>query len=80
MPGFYGDNEYDIAGFTVGVVDKSKIIDGTATKAGDVIIALPSSGVHSNGFSLVRRVFDVENTDLTAPVDELGGASLGDTL
>lgn len=80
MPGFYGDDEYDLAGFAVGIVDKSKIIDGTSTKKGDVIIALPSSGVHSNGFSLVRRVLDVENADLTAPVDELGGASLGDTL
>lgn len=80
MPGFYGDDEYDLAGFAVGIVDKSKIIDGTSTKKGDVIIALPSSGVHSNGFSLVRRVFDVENADLLAPVDELGGASLGETL
>ena len=61
MPGFYPENEYDIAGFSVGAVDKSKIIDNTAIKEGDAIIALPSSGVHSNGFSLVRKVFDIEN-------------------
>ena len=80
MPGFYPENEYDLAGFAVGVVDKEKILDPTTMREGDVIIALPSSGVHSNGFSLVRRVFDVEHTDLTAPVAELGGKSLGETL
>ena len=80
MPGFYPENEYDLAGFSVGVVDKEKILDPTTMREGDVIIALPSSGVHSNGFSLVRRVFDVEHTDLTAPVAELGGKSLGETL
>ncbi len=80
MPGFYPENEYDLAGYSTGMVDKAKIIDNRTMKAGDVIIALPSSGVHSNGFSLVRRVFDVENADLKAPVAELGGKSLGETL
>ncbi len=80
MPGFYPVDEYDLAGFTVGVVDKSKILDNSAVKEGDVILALPSSGVHSNGFSLVRRVFDVEHSDLTAPVAELSGKSIGETL
>lgn len=80
MPGFYDPEEYDLAGFSVGVVDKSKILDKTAITEGDVIIALASSGVHSNGFSLVRKVFDVENSDITSPVDFLGGKSLGETL
>ena len=60
MPGFYPEDEYDLAGFAVGVVDKSRVLDKDLIKAGDVVIALPSSGVHSNGFSLVRKVFDVE--------------------
>ncbi|MBR3841653.1 MAG: phosphoribosylformylglycinamidine cyclo-ligase [Christensenellaceae bacterium] len=80
MPGFYPIDEYDLAGFAVGVVDKSKVLDKNAIKAGDVIIALPSSGVHSNGFSLVRKVFDVENADIKSPVAELGGKSIGETL
>ncbi len=80
MPGFYPEDEYDLAGFSVGAVDKSRIIDPNTMRAGDGIIALPSSGVHSNGFSLVRKVFDVEHRDLKAPVAELGGASLGETL
>ncbi len=80
MPGFYPIDEYDLAGFSVGVVDKSKILNNKTMKPGDVIIALPSSGVHSNGFSLVRKVFDVENSDLTKPVAELGGKSVGETL
>ena len=80
MPGFYLVDEYDLAGFTVGAVDKSKVINNKSMKAGDVVIALPSSGVHSNGFSLVRKVFDVEKCDLKAPVDALGGKSLGETL
>ena len=80
MPGFYPVDEYDLAGFSVGVVDKDKILNNKTITDGDVIIALPSSGVHSNGFSLVRRVFDVENIDLLKPYDELGGATLGDTL
>jgi len=80
MPGFYPIDEYDLAGFSVGVVDKSKVLDKNTVAEGDVIIALPSSGVHSNGFSLVRKVFDIENRDLTLPVAELGGLSLGETL
>ncbi len=80
MPGFYPVDEYDLAGYCTGVVDRSKIIDNKTMTAGDVVIALPSSGVHSNGFSLVRKVFDVENADLTTPMVELGGRSLGETL
>ncbi|MBR4080082.1 MAG: phosphoribosylformylglycinamidine cyclo-ligase, partial [Christensenellaceae bacterium] len=80
MPGFYPEDEYDMAGFSVGVVDKSKVLDKNSMKPGDVIIALPSSGVHSNGFSLVRKVFDVEKADLKSPVAELGGKSIGETL
>ncbi len=80
MPGFYPIEEYDLAGYSTGVVDKSKIIDNSTMKAGDVILALPSSGVHSNGFSLVRKVFDVDHADLKKPVAELGGKSLGETL
>lgn len=80
MPGFYPEDEYDLAGFAVGVVDKEKILDNKTIKEGDIIIALPSSGVHSNGFSLVRKVFDVENADIKTPVSELGGKSIGETL
>ncbi len=79
-PGLMPVEEYDLAGFSVGIVDRDKIVDNTKVCAGDAIIALPSSGVHSNGFSLVRRVFDVENRDLKVPLESLGGASLGDTL
>ncbi len=80
MPGFYPVDEYDLAGYCTGVVDKAKIINSKEMKAGDVIIALPSSGVHSNGFSLVRKIFDVENADIKSPVAELGGKSIGETL
>ncbi len=80
MPGFYPVEEYDLAGYCTGVVDKARIIDNRTMRPGDVVIALPSSGVHSNGFSLVRRVFDVENADLRSPVAELGGRSVGETL
>ena len=80
MPKFYPEDEYDLAGYSTGVVDKDRIIDNTKMKAGDVVIALPSSGVHSNGFSLVRKVFDVENADITSPLPELGGKSVGETL
>ena len=80
MPGFYPEDEYDLAGYCTGVVDKAKIIDNKRMAAGDVVIALPSSGVHSNGFSLVRKVFDVEHNDITKPVAELGGKSIGETL
>ena len=80
MPGFYPVDEYDLAGYSTGVVDRAKIVDNKKIVEGDVIIALPSSGVHSNGFSLVRKVFDIENADLKAPVEALGGKSLGETL
>ena len=80
MPGFYPVDEYDLAGFCVGIVDKTKVLDNSKMQAGDVIIALPSSGVHSNGFSLVRKVFDIENADLKTPLEALGGKSLGETL
>ena len=80
MPGFYPIDEYDLAGFAVGVVDKAKILDNSKVCEGDVIIALPSSGVHSNGFSLVRRVFNVERADITSPIEALGGKSIGETL
>ena len=79
-PGLMPEDEYDLAGFSVGVVDRDAVIDNKTMKAGDVMIALPSTGVHSNGFSLVRKVFDIENADLTSPRAELGGASLGETL
>ncbi len=79
-PGMMPEDEYDLAGYSTGIVDKAKIIDNKTMKAGDVIIALPSTGLHSNGFSLVRKVFDAENADLKAPVAELGGKSLGETL
>ena len=80
MPGFYPVDEYDLAGYCTGVVDKAKIIDNGAMRPGDVVIALPSSGVHSNGFSLVRKVLDVENSDITSPVESLGGKSVGEAL
>ena len=79
-PGVMAPGDYDLAGFAVGIVDKKKVIDKTRTQAGDAVIALPSSGVHSNGFSLVRKVFDVERADLTSPKAELGGRSLGEAL
>ena len=79
-PGLMPLEDYDLAGFAVGIVDKKKMIDNTQVKAGDKIIALKSSGVHSNGFSLVRKVFDVDNADLHKTYDELGGKSLGETL
>ena len=82
MPGFYPEDEYDLAGFTVGVVDKSKILDNNTMVPGDVILALPSSGVHSNGFSLVRKVFDLENHPevLKEAPAELEGRTLGEAL
>ena len=79
-PGMMPTDDYDLAGFAVGIVDKKKIIDNTTMEEGDVVIALPSSGIHSNGFSLVRKVFDVENCDLTSPVKDLGGKPLGEAL
>ena len=80
MPGFYPEDEYDLAGFSVGIVDRDRIIDSGKMQVGDTVIALPSSGVHSNGFSLVRKVFDVENSDIKKPLDCLGGKSIGETL
>ncbi len=79
-PGLMPVEDYDLAGFAVGIVDKKKILNNKTVKEGDVIIALPSSGVHSNGFSLVRRVFDIEKNDIKTPVAELGGKSVGETL
>ncbi|MDD4850500.1 MAG: phosphoribosylformylglycinamidine cyclo-ligase [Gemmiger sp.] len=81
MPGFYPEDEYDLAGFTVGAVDKSKILDNATMQTGDVLVALPSSGVHSNGFSLVRKIFDLENdpTILNKTYPELG-CTLGEAL
>lgn len=79
-PGLMPVEDYDLAGFAVGIVDRKKILNNKTVKEGDVIIALPSSGVHSNGFSLVRRVFDIEKNDIKTPVAELGGKSVGETL
>ncbi len=78
-PGLMPEEEYDLAGFSVGVVDKSKILKPDTQKAGDVLIAIKSSGVHSNGFSLVRKVFDVNEKNLAMHFDDLG-ATLGETL
>lgn len=83
MPGFYPEDEFDLAGYSTGIVDKDKIVDNSSMQAGDVVIALPSSGVHSNGFSLVRKVFDIDHIskeELTKPLPELSGQSLGETL
>ena len=79
-PGLMPDDDYDVAGFSVGIVDEEKIIDGKRLSQGDTLIGLASTGVHSNGFSLVRKVLDVEHADLTSPVEQLGGKSLGETL
>ena len=79
MPGFYPEDEYDLAGFAVGLVDRERILDSSAMRAGDALIALPSSGVHSNGFSLVRRVFEVEGGALERYEPELG-RTLGEAL
>ncbi|MFZ6655731.1 phosphoribosylformylglycinamidine cyclo-ligase [Undibacterium sp. TJN19] len=77
MPSMYPEGEYDLAGFAVGAVEKSKIIDGSKIKPGDVILGLASSGIHSNGFSLVRKIIEVAQPDLSA---DFHGRSLGDTL
>ncbi len=81
-PGMMPVEDYDLAGFAVGIVDKKKILDNTKTQEGDVVIALASSGVHSNGFSLVRKVFDIDNNpdSLYIPKEELGGKSIAETL
>ena len=78
MPGFYPEDEYDLAGFAVGAVDRAKVLDNSKVKEGDAVIALPSSGVHSNGFSLVRKIF--AEKDITSPREEFGGSSLGEVL
>ena len=78
-PGTMQPDDYDLAGFSVGIVDKAKIIDPSSMRPGDVVIALPSSGIHSNGYSLVRKVFDVEHADLGQTVPELG-RPLGEAL
>ncbi|MDD6700743.1 phosphoribosylformylglycinamidine cyclo-ligase [Mogibacterium kristiansenii] len=80
MPGFYPEDEYDLAGFAVGIVDRKKVIDIEKVSEGDVIIGIASSGIHSNGYSLVRKVFDVENTDLNKTYEELDGKTLGEVL
>ncbi len=80
MPGMYGGGEYDIAGFTCGVVERSKLIDGSKVKAGDVLVGVASSGVHSNGFSLVRKVLKDAALDLNATYEELGDRTLGEVL
>ena len=80
MPGFYPEDEYDLAGCAVGIVDRKKVIDIEKVSEGDVIIGIASSGIHSNGYSLVRKVFDVENTDLNKTYEELDGKTLGEVL
>ena len=79
-PGVMAADDYDLAGFSVGIADKKKLLDNSGMTAGDKVIALASSGIHSNGYSLVRKVFDIENADLSAPVPELDGKSLGEVL
>ena len=78
-PGTMQPDDYDLAGFSVGIVDKSRVLDHSTMQTGDVVLALPSSGLHSNGYSLVRKVFDVEHTDLGRTYDELG-TTLGEAL
>ena len=80
MPGMYEGGEYDIAGFTTGVVEKSRLIDGSKVRAGDVLVGIASSGVHSNGFSLVRKIVSDSGHSYTDSIDALGGKVLGDVL
>lgn len=80
MPGMYTEGEYDIAGFTVGVVEKSALIDGSKVKAGDVLVGIASSGVHSNGFSLVRKILSDNSLDLKKVYPELSNKMLGEVL
>jgi phosphoribosylformylglycinamidine cyclo-ligase len=80
MPGFYQPGEYDLAGFCVGIAEKSQILDGSQVQVGDVAIALPSSGIHSNGYSLVRKIVEVSGTSLDATLPEFAGKSLGEVL
>ncbi|NBH84480.1 phosphoribosylformylglycinamidine cyclo-ligase [bacterium C-53] len=79
MPGFYPEDEYDLAGFAVGIVDEANLVDGTSVKSGDVLVGIASSGVHSNGFSLVRKIFAMREESLNRYFDSLG-CSLGDAL
>ncbi len=79
-PGLMPEEDYDLAGYCTGIVDKKKMLDNKKVAEGDAIIALASTGVHSNGFSLVRKVFDIESADLNGYKDELGGKTLGETL
>ncbi len=84
MPGFYPEGEYDLAGFSVGVAEKTELIDGSSMKPGDKLIGLASSGIHSNGYSLVRKVFHITDqttaADLSNPIEELQGKTLGEVL
>ena len=80
MPGFYPVDEYDLAGFAVGVVDRKDMITGKTIAKGDVLVGIASSGIHSSGFSLVRKVFDIEKTNLNKTFESLGGKTLGETL
>ncbi len=80
MPGFYPVDEYDLAGFAAGIVDRSDMITGKEIKAGDVLVGIASSGIHSNGYSLVRQVFDMRRESLERTYESLGGKSLGDVL
>lgn len=80
MPGFYPVEEYDLAGFAVGIVDRKQMITGKTVKPGDVLVGIASSGVHSNGYSLVRKVFAIDRENLNRSFESLGGRSLGETL
>lgn len=80
MPNFYAKDEYDLAGYSTGIVDKSKIINNSLIKKGDIIIALSSSGIHSNGFSLVRKILNIDNSNINNVVKELGKKSIGEIL
>ncbi len=80
MPDFYAKDEYDLAGYSTGIVDKSKIINNSLIKKGDIIIALSSSGIHSNGFSLVRKILNIDNSNINNVVKELGKKSIGEIL
>ncbi len=77
MPGIYHETDYDLAGFTVGIVEKSQLLDGSKVQVGDAVVGIASSGVHANGFSLVRKILDLQQQDLNAP---FAGSTLGETL
>ena len=80
MPGFYPVDEYDLAGFAVGIVDRDKMITGKTIAKGDVLVGIASSGIHSNGYSLVRKVFDIKKDNLNRSYECLGGKTLGETI